>query len=162
MSPRAEVVPSDSPWIRKGRIVIDAPIQQVFDIVANAHRHGEFDGSGTVVEQVSGPDRLSMGAKFGMAMRIKLPYRMSNTVVEWQEPSVIAWRHVGHHRWRYEFRSIDAGTTEVTETFDGSTARFPPALKLMNAYDNNQKAILKSLSRLKVLAESENKESDHA
>ena len=162
MTPRAEIVPTDSPWIRSGRIVINAPIQQVFDIVADARRHGEFDGSGTVVEQVSGPDRLSMGAKFGMAMRIKLPYRMSNTVVEWQEPSRVAWQHVGHHRWRYEFRSVDAGTTEVVETFDGSTARFPPALKLMNAYENNQKAILKSLARLKVLAESEKRETDHA
>jgi hypothetical protein len=41
----------------------------------------------------------------------------------------------------------------VTETFDGSTALFPPALKLINAYDNNQKAILMSLVRLKAIAE---------
>lgn len=52
-------------------------------------------------------------------------------------------------------RAIDEGTTEVTETFDGSTALFPPALNAMNAYDNNQKAILKILVRLKALAESE-------
>jgi hypothetical protein len=41
----------------------------------------------------------------------------------------------------------------VVETFDGSTARIPAALKLMNAYDNNQKAILKTLVRLKEVAE---------
>ena len=43
----------------------------------------------------------------------------------------------------------------MTETFDGSTARFPPALALMNAYDNNQKAIVKTLVRLKEIAESD-------
>jgi len=43
----------------------------------------------------------------------------------------------------------------VTETFDGSTAIFPPALNLINAYDNNQTAILKTLVRLKALAEQE-------
>jgi hypothetical protein len=41
----------------------------------------------------------------------------------------------------------------VTETFDGSTALFPPSLKIINAYENNQKAILKSLVQLKKLAE---------
>ncbi|MEK9810136.1 MAG: hypothetical protein VW362_06780, partial [Candidatus Nanopelagicales bacterium] len=61
----------------------------------------------------------------------------------------------GRHRWRYEFRAIDDHTTEVVETFDGSTAILPPTLNLINAYDNNQKAILKTLVRLKALAESE-------
>jgi hypothetical protein len=41
----------------------------------------------------------------------------------------------------------------VTETFDGSTALFPPSLKIINAYENNQTAILKSLVRLKAIAE---------
>jgi len=162
MSPRAEIIATDNTWSRAGRIVIDAPIQSVFDIIANPRRHGAFDGSGTVVEQVSGPERLTLGASFGMAMRMKLPYRISNTVVEFEEPTRIAWRHAGRHRWRYELRAIDENHTEVTETFDGSTAIFPPALKIMNAYENNQKAILKSLSRLKVLVESEAKGNPNA
>ena len=88
-----------------------------------------------------------------MAMRMGFPYTITNTVEEFQEPTRIAWRHLGRHRWRYELEARDESTTVVTETFDGSTAIFPPALKLINAYESNQKAILKSLVRLKVLAE---------
>ena len=42
---------------------------------------------------------------------------------------------------------------EVVETFDGTTARFPAALNLINAYENNQIAILKTLVRLKAYVE---------
>jgi uncharacterized protein YndB with AHSA1/START domain len=155
MSTRADLVDTGHRWRRAGTIVINAPIQQVFDIIADPYRHAEFDGSGTVKKALSGPHRLSEGTKFGMDMKMGLRYRMKNTVVEYSEPNLIAWCHPGHHRWRYELTAIDENTTEVTETFDGSTARFPPALKAMNAYENNQKAILKTLVRLKELAESE-------
>ena len=101
-----------------------------------------------------GPDRVKLGDRFGMNMRIKLPYRITNEVVEFDEGTVIAWRHFGGHRWRYELEPIDANTTKVTETFDGGTARLQLTLKLMNAYQNNEKAIAKTLVRLKRLMES--------
>ena len=88
-------------------------------------------------------------------MHFGLPYRTSNTVVEFEEGRRIAWCHFNHHRWRYEFEPIDDDTTAVTETFDGSTARFPPALLLINAYDGNQIAVAKTLVRLKALMETE-------
>lgn len=133
--------------------MINAPITHVFDLIADPRRHAQFDGSGTVQRQIQGPERLSPGATFGMAMRVRVPYTITNTVEEFEEPTRIAWRHLGRHRWRYELKALDPSTTVVTETFDGSTALFPPALKLINAYENNQKAILKSLVRLKALAE---------
>jgi len=151
--PRAEVVPTDNDWKRAGRITINAPTALIFDMIADPQMHAQFDGSGTVQRQIKGPQRLSMGATFGMAMRIGFPYTITNTVEEFEEPRRIAWRHLGRHRWRYELEARDESTTVVTETFDGSTAIFPPALRLINAYENNQKAILKSLVRLKVLAE---------
>lgn len=151
--PRAEIIPTNHAWKRAGRIVINAPIGVIFELIADPRRHAEFDGSGTVQRQIKGPQKLSKGATFGMAMRVGFPYTITNTVEEFDEPSRIAWRHLGRHRWRYELTTIDASTTEVTETFDGSTALFPPALKLINAYENNQKAILKSLVQLKLLAE---------
>jgi len=151
--PRADVVATNHEWRRAGRIVIDAPIALVFDLIADPQMHAEFDGSGTVQKQLKGPQRLSKGATFGMAMRVKLPYTITNTVEEFEEPTRIAWRHLGRHRWRYELEARDESTTVVTETFDGSTALFPPALKIINAYENNQKAILKSLVQLKMLAE---------
>lgn len=152
--PRADLLPVENTWVRAGRIHIDAPRQALFDLVADPRRHSDFDGSGTVQGAVHGPERLYLGAKFGMKMKIGLPYRIDNTVVEFEEGYRIAWRHIGRHRWRYEFADAPDGGTIVTETFDGSTAIFPPALKLINAYENNQKAVLKTLARMKVLAES--------
>lgn len=144
----------ENPWQRAGRITIHAPAAVIFDLLADPRAHAQFDGSGTVRDQVTGPDRLTQGATFGMSMRIVVPYTMTNTVEEFEADRRIAWRHVGRHRWRYELEPLDSMTTIVTETFDGRTALFPPALKLINAYDNNQKAILKTLVRLKALAES--------
>ncbi|MBL6630960.1 MAG: hypothetical protein ISQ77_05075 [Candidatus Nanopelagicales bacterium] len=55
----------------------------------------------------------------------------------------------------------DAGTRPMTvslpspeRTTDSSTALLPPVLNLINANGNNQNAILKTLVRLKNLAES--------
>lgn len=153
MSARAEILDTRQPFRRAAKIRIDAPPWLVFDLLANPHMHARFDGSGTVQRAVDGPSRLSLGARFSMSMRIGLPYRISNTVVEFEENRRIAWRHVGGHRWRYELVPDEDGTI-VVETFDGSTARLPKALNLMNAYENNEKAIAKTLVRLKALAES--------
>lgn len=158
-SPRAEVVSCASRYQRAGRIVIDAPAQAVFDVLADPAQHAVIDGSGSVRGQLSGPERLSLGARFGMDMRIVVPYRIRNTVVEFEEGGRIAWRHMNGHRWRYELTPLpeegpDSGSrTEVVETFDGTTARFPAALNLINAYENNQIAILKTLVRLKAHVE---------
>ena len=150
---RADIVDTGHKYRRAGKIVINAPANVIFNIVADPYRHPEFDGSGTVKKGLSGPHRLSKGATFGMDMKMGFPYKSKNTVEEFDEPTRIAWGHAGRHRWRYELRAVDDNTTEVTETFDGSTALFPPGLNLMNAYDRNQTAILKSLVRLKELAE---------
>jgi uncharacterized protein YndB with AHSA1/START domain len=53
--------------------VVAAPPDEVFALLANPHRHHEFDGSGTVRGAVSGPERLALGDRFGMSMKIKLP-----------------------------------------------------------------------------------------
>ena len=115
---------------------------------------GDFDGSGHLLGSVTGPDRLSLGAKFGMDMNWKAKYRILNKVVEFEKDKQIAWSHFMKHRWRYELRTLDSNTTEVIETFDGRTALFPPILFLINAYKLNQEALLQTLPRLKVLAES--------
>jgi hypothetical protein len=151
---RADIIDTGNPYIKSASITINAPADVIFDLLARPREHARFDGSGTVIEQVSGPERLELGSKFNMGMKIKLPYRIGSQVVEFDEGRQIAWAHIGKHRWRYSLRSLDDGSTLVTETFDGSTARFPPALKLINAFENNQKAIAKTLVRLKELVES--------
>lgn len=158
MTERAEILDTSDPYIRSARITINAPAQTIFDVIADPRQHSVIDGSGTVQGTLSGPTRLSLGAKFGMSMKIGLPYTISNTVVEFDEGRRIGWCHLGRHTWRYELDPVDANTTIVTETFDGSTAWFPPALKLINAYDNNEKAVARSLVNLKALVENDTME----
>jgi hypothetical protein len=140
--------------MRAARITIDAPAAGIFGLLTDPSAHRRFDGSGTVQGLVTGPTRLELGSRFGMQMRIKVPYRTLNEVVEFEQDRRIAWCHFNHHRWRYELEALEGGGTVVTETFDGSTARFPASLLLMDAYRHNQVAVAKTLVRLKALVES--------
>jgi len=153
--PQVEVVDTGSAWIISRSIVVRAPAQGIFDILANPRRHPDFDGSGSVRVAISGPERLSAGAKFGMSMRLGVPYRVSSQVKEFDEGRLIAWAHLGGHRWRYVLEPLTDGSTRVTETFDATTARSARALKLMDAYNRNTRAIEETLPRLAALAESE-------
>lgn len=129
-------------------IFVPASAQEIFDLLANPRRHHEIDGSGSVKEaQIDAPEKLSLNAKFGMNMRIGVPYKMTNTVVEYEENRRIAWRHFGGHIWRYILEPTDAGTT-VTEQFDWNTAKSPLMMKLMKAPQNNAKSIEKTLANL--------------
>ena len=128
--------------------VIHATPSQVFDVLADPRMHRVFDGSGSVRDpQGRYPDRLSLGAKFNMGMRIGLPYRMTNTVVEFEEGSRIGWRHVGGHVWRYILTPEGTGT-RVREEFDYSTNRARPLLKAMNAVVRNEQSIVTTLANL--------------
>lgn len=106
-----------------------------------------IDGSGSVRESLSeGPRRLALDARFGMRMRLGMPYRILNTVVEFDEGKQIAWRHFHGHRW--QLRDLGDGRTEVTETFDWSTARFPRAIELLGFPARNRAGMQRSLDRL--------------
>jgi uncharacterized protein YndB with AHSA1/START domain len=127
--------------------VLAAPPQAVFDLLADPHAHPSFDGSGTVRTAVAGPDRLSPGSRFGMAMRWGVPYRVRNTVVEFEEGRRIAWRHFGRHVWRYELEPVEGGT-RITETFDWAPSLSPRALELWGAPQRNLASIRATLRRL--------------
>ena len=115
--------------------VVNAPAQEVFDLLADPRRHREFDGSGTVRDVVDGPARLSDGAVFGMGMKAGAPYSMTNTVVEFEEGRRIAWqprptnglarKAIGGRIWRYELEPVPGGT-RVRETWDITQERVPP------------------------------------
>lgn len=151
---RAELVPTEVADMVRARIVIDAPPARVFGIIADPRRHPEFDGSGTVRRTVSGPDRLALGARFGVLMRMRVPYRVTNTVTEFEEGRRIAWRHLARNVWRYELAELADGRTEVTETADFRPAIHLPIIRALGAVRGGQVAIAKSLVRLKRLAES--------
>jgi len=119
--------------------VIPAAPGLIFELLADPRQHHVFDGSGSVKEaRISAPARLSLGATFAMNMRIGLPYRITNTVVEFEENRRIAWRHFGGHIWRYILTPVEGGTL-VTEQFDYAKNRSRLFLKLMNAIENNER-----------------------
>ena len=120
----------------------------IFDVLADPTRHPEIDGSGTVkATHGRTPERLSLGAKFGMDMRLGVPYRVRNTVVEFEEDRLIAWRHVGKHIWRYRLEPVDGGT-DVTEEFDYRKALSPWFIELMGYPKRNEPEMERTLGRL--------------
>ncbi len=108
---------------------VPATPEAVFDFLRRPANHSELSGDGTVKGSRTGDEELSMDSRFGMKMKVGVPYRVSSKVVEFEQDHLIAWCHFGGHRWRWELEPVDGGT-QVTETFDLSTAKFPPALRL--------------------------------
>jgi uncharacterized protein YndB with AHSA1/START domain len=128
--------------------VVAASPAEVFALLANPHRHHEFDGSGSVRAAVSGPERLALGDRFGMDMKIRLPYRVTNEVVEFEPDRRIAWCHFAKARWRYELEPVDGGT-RITETFDYRASPFRWGMELAKMPQGNAKSIRDTLRKLK-------------
>ena len=138
---------SDERVERRLRFVAAEP-QAIFDLLADPSKHSLIDGSGSVRGSTSDlPERLELGAKFSMSMKMGVPYKMTNEVVEFEEPTLIAWRHMGGHIWRYRLRAVDGGT-EVTEEFDWRPSRGKTLLKLTGTPKKNAKSIDATLDQL--------------
>jgi len=130
--------------------LIPAPRQRLFDLVADPAMHPRIDGSGTVRALPKGsPERLGPGVRFGMSMRMWLPYRISNRVVEFEEGRRLAWMHLSRAVWRWEFADAEGGT-QVTESFDWTGARAPVVMRRFAP--GNRVAMRRSLERLEALA----------
>ena len=123
MKERAEIVETGIPLYFKSQLVINAPAKKIFDFISMPGNHPLMDGSGMVKNKFSGPERLYLGAKFGMRMRLGIPYVIKNQVIEYQDNKSIAWQHLLHNVWRYELQEVDANTTLVIESWDGRKAR---------------------------------------
>ena len=122
--------------------------ENIFALLADPSKHPLLDGSGTVrAAQPGGPERLELGSQFGMDMRMGAGYKILNTVVEFEENRLIAWRHFNGHRWRWQLEPVEGGT-EVTETFDWATARVPFLIGISPFPRKNKEGIEKTLDRL--------------
>lgn len=152
---RAEILATDNPNKTAARIIINAPASTIFDLLASPSSHQLFDGSETIQNAVSGPERLFLGAQFSMAMKIKIPYRIKNTVVAFEENKKISWCHMMKWTWTYELTDLGNGSTQVTESFDASSIPGYAArwLKMTGAVAHNPKWMAKSLVRLKSITE---------
>ncbi len=129
--------------------IVDAPAQAIFDLLADPSMHPVLDGSGSVRASHAGnPARLSLGATFGMDMRIAAPYTITNTVVEFDEPTLIAWRHFNGHVWRYRLEDGGDGRTRVTEQWDPTRARGQRVLRLLRFPRRNRIGMEQTLLHL--------------
>ena len=140
--------------------VVSAPPEAVFAVLADPREHVNFDGSGMLQAVDAGSPTLELGARFGVAMKLGAPYRVSNEVVEYERNRRIAWvahpsgpgarlraRLFGGHRWRYELEPLD-DRTRVTETWDWSGANSPLTLRLFGFPRRNVQSIERTLDRL--------------
>ena len=121
----------------------------VFDYLRRPANHQAINGDGTVKGTLEGPEVLELGSKFVMRMRLGVPYRIHSKVTAYEQDHVIAWRHLGGHEWRWTLEPTDDGrSTRVTETFDMSTAKFPPALRLFGYPERHRPNVVGSVSNL--------------
>lgn len=137
---------------------IPASADKIFDLLADASRHQEIDGSGTVKGTKAPSQRLALGDTFGMDMKMVVAYRMVNTVIAFEENRVIAWqprpdnkliaKFVGGRIWRYELEPVGDGTspsTIVTETWDISQEK---AFGTGYMADGTRKSMTKTLEKI--------------
>lgn len=120
---RATILETGIPLFFKAEINITASPEKIYNFISDAANHAAMDGSGMVKGQVNNNSKLFLGAKFGMKMRLGIPYRIKNEVIEYKVNQSIAWRHLLHNVWRYELVKIDNENTQVIESWDGRNAR---------------------------------------
>jgi len=133
---------ADSDDVETVERFIPAPAAAIFDLLADPSRHPEIDGSGTVRGAKGGSSRLALGSKFGMSMKLGMPYSMVSEVVEFEENRRIAWQtrpplpllrpFVGGRIWRYELEPSGKGTI-VRESWDISQEAVKAAVRPMRA-----------------------------
>ena len=120
---------------------INAPVQTVFDVLADPSTHEAIDGTGWVRESLDGKRLTETGQIFRMAMYHEnhpdKNYEMANRVEVLDPPHAVAWQpgqgsddanlDFGGWIWRYDLKSVGAAQTDVTLSYDWSGV--PPSLR---------------------------------
>ncbi len=141
--------------------VIAATPEAIFEVLADPSRHHLIDGSGML--QGPGPavpTPLTLGATFGMRMKLLVRYGTVNRVVDLEDGRRIAWRTgpegfagrlVAGRIWRYELEPV-AGGTRVRESWDITDDHQRLLLKLGNIYSGKTRRDMeRTLERLERL-----------
>jgi uncharacterized protein YndB with AHSA1/START domain len=138
--------------------VIAAPAEEIFAVLSDPSRHKEIDGSGTVRGPTQSSQVLTLGSRFGMEMRMGVPYSMVNEVVEYEPDRRIAWQtrpalapltlFIGGRIWRYELEPV-AGGTLVRESWDISHERVKAVVRPLRR--QTRAAMASTLQRLDTL-----------
>jgi hypothetical protein len=137
--------------------VIPAGPAAIFALIADASRHPEIDGSGTLKQvKPSATHELGLGATFGMSMQMGVKYSMVSTVIEFEQNRRIAWqsrpggfigKYVAGRIWRYELDPVEGGTL-VRESWDISQDHQRGLLRLGGLPDKTAANMARTLKRI--------------
>lgn len=135
--------------------IIPAPAARIFELIATPSRHNEIDGSGTVRQAKGSSGVVTLGSKFGMSMKLGIPYSMVNEVIEFEPNRLIAWQTrpplgfmaklAGGRIWRYELEEVEGGT-KVRESWDISQEVIKAAVRPLRK--KTIEAMTKTLERI--------------
>ena len=124
--------------------MIPAPPEAIFEVLSDASRHNQIDGSGMLQGKTpDAPERLALGTTFGMSMKMfRFAYSTVNRVVEFETNRRIAWqtgptgtmaKFVAGRIWRYQLEPVEGGTL-VSESWDITPDHQRALLKLGGIY----------------------------
>jgi uncharacterized protein YndB with AHSA1/START domain len=156
---RAMADPRDIETVER---IIPAPPAAIFELLVDPRRHRDIDGSGTVRGARGEPQRLELGSRFGMSMKIGVPYAMVSTVIEFEENRRIAWQTRGPtplgrlaagRIWRYEIEPVEGGS-RVRETWDLSQESAISKPFARKAHAETRKNMAATLARIEELTTS--------
>jgi len=136
---------------------IAAPAGEIFELIADPAEQPRWDGNDNLRSADVGQRIRAVGDVFTMTLR-RHGIR-ENTVVEFNEGRLIAWRPnvpgrvPPGHLWRWELEPIDENGTRVTHTYDWTEltdrSRFP------RARATTPDRLAASLERLALIAEND-------
>jgi hypothetical protein len=125
----------------KATATVSAPVDVVFDVLADPSTHQTIDGTGWVRQSLDGNRLTKVGQVFRMAMyhdnHPNNDYEMANRVEVFERPNAVAWQpgqgpddtnlEFGGWIWRYDLEAAGQDKTAVTLTYDWS--RVPPFMR---------------------------------
>lgn len=139
---------------------IDAPADEVFNVLSNPERHAEIDGSG-LVQSDHKTDRITaVGQTFMMNMewdKMGGAYKTENHVVGFDENKLLAWTTAPEGQeppgwqWIWALHSEGSTTTEVSLTYDWSHVTDKDVLKKISFPAIPQEDLETSLKNLAAL-----------
>lgn len=134
---------------------IAAAADSIFALIADPAQQPRWDGNDNLREAPAGQRVHAVGDVFTMTLR-RGGIR-DNTVVEFEEGRLIAWRPAVRgrqqpgHLWRWALEPIDDARTRVTHTYDWT--RLTDRSRLARARATTADRLAASLDRLAALAE---------
>ncbi len=118
----------------RATMVIKAPAQAIFAVLADPAKHAAIDGTGWVRDSLDSAPLSAVGQMFGISMyHPNHPdghYRMVNRVQVFDPPSTISWEPGNEAgdgtvsfpgwTWRYDLMPAGPSSTTVTLSYDWS------------------------------------------